>query len=135
MQALILHNHFPLGCLAGVCTSYPVDTALGHLQHYRFRFLFGVAVDLQSLFELHAQSIRSQLKHASLPVLHIRIRDPLPFWPLNPGLGMGKKSGPVSGMNNTDHFSESVETIFWVKILVNSLMRIRDPEWKKSDPG
>jgi hypothetical protein len=54
---------------------------------------------------------------------------------LTPGSGMGKKSGSVSGMNNTNHFSESVETIFWVKILVNSLMRIRDPEWKKSDPG
>jgi len=34
-KALILHNHFPLGCLGGVCTSYPVDTKLGHLQHYR----------------------------------------------------------------------------------------------------
>merc|ERR1712042_193332 len=29
------HNHFPLGCLGGVCTSYPVDTGLAHLQHYR----------------------------------------------------------------------------------------------------
>merc|ERR1719373_1205345 len=34
-KALILHNHFPLGCLGGVCTSYPVNTSLGHLQHYR----------------------------------------------------------------------------------------------------
>lgn len=34
-KALILHNHFPLGCLGGVCTSYPVDTSLAHLQHYR----------------------------------------------------------------------------------------------------
>jgi len=34
-KALILHNHFPLGCLGGVCTSYPVDTDLAHLQHYR----------------------------------------------------------------------------------------------------
>ncbi len=36
LQALILHNHFPLGCLAGICTSYPVDISLGHLQHYRY---------------------------------------------------------------------------------------------------
>jgi hypothetical protein len=28
---------------------------------------------------------------------------------------MGKKSG--SGMNNPDHISESLETIFWVKTL------------------
>lgn len=33
-KALILHNHFPLGCL-GACTSYPVDTTLAHMQHYR----------------------------------------------------------------------------------------------------
>jgi hypothetical protein len=30
---------------------------------------------------------------------------------------MGKKSGSGSGMNNPDHISESLETIFWVKIL------------------
>jgi len=34
-KALILHNHFPLGCLGGVCTSYPVETEVAHLQHYR----------------------------------------------------------------------------------------------------
>jgi hypothetical protein len=30
---------------------------------------------------------------------------------------MGKKAGSGSGMNNPDHISESLETIFWVKIL------------------
>jgi hypothetical protein len=30
---------------------------------------------------------------------------------------MGKKSGSGSGMNNSDHISESLETIFWVTIL------------------
>jgi hypothetical protein len=30
---------------------------------------------------------------------------------------MGKKSGSGSGMNNPDHISESLKTIFWVKIL------------------
>ena len=34
-EVLILHNHFPLGCLGGRCHSDPVDTGLGHLQHYR----------------------------------------------------------------------------------------------------
>jgi hypothetical protein len=29
---------------------------------------------------------------------------------------MGKKSGSGSGMNNQDHISESLETIFWAKI-------------------
>jgi hypothetical protein len=48
---------------------------------------------------------------------------------LTPGSGMGKKSG--SGMNSPDHNYEGLETIFWVKIL-NALMRIRDPGWKKT---
>jgi hypothetical protein len=43
---------------------------------------------------------------------------------------MGKKSGSGSGINSPDYISESLETIFWVKHL-NSLMRIRDPGWKK----
>jgi hypothetical protein len=30
---------------------------------------------------------------------------------------MGKKSGSGSGMNNPDHMSESLETIFWLKKL------------------
>jgi hypothetical protein len=30
---------------------------------------------------------------------------------------MGKKSGSGSGMDNPDHISECLETIFWVKIL------------------
>lgn len=34
-KALVLHNHFPLACLGGVCTSYPVEPDLAHLQHYR----------------------------------------------------------------------------------------------------
>jgi hypothetical protein len=29
---------------------------------------------------------------------------------------MGKKSGSGSEKNNPDHISESVETLFWVKI-------------------
>jgi hypothetical protein len=30
---------------------------------------------------------------------------------------MGKKSGYGSGMNNPDHISENLETIFWVKVI------------------
>jgi hypothetical protein len=58
----------------------------------------------------------------------LRIRDPEPFCPLDPGSGMGKKSGCRSGMNNPDHFSESLETIFRVKILKFFAV---DPGWKK----
>jgi hypothetical protein len=34
---------------------------------------------------------------------------------LTPGYGIGKKSGSGSGMNNPDHISDSLETIFWFK--------------------
>jgi hypothetical protein len=43
---------------------------------------------------------------------------------------MGKKSG--SGMNNPDHISQSLETIFWVKILK---FFYADPGWKKVGSG
>jgi hypothetical protein len=45
--------------------------------------------------------------------VEIRIRDPVPFLPIDPGSGIGDglKSGSGSGMNNTDHISESIETI------------------------
>jgi hypothetical protein len=53
-----------------------------------------------------------------------------------PGSEMGKKSGSGSGMNNPNHISESIETIFGLKILyLNSWMRIRDPGWKKFGSG
>jgi hypothetical protein len=44
---------------------------------------------------------------------------------------MGKKSGSGSGMNNPNHISESLETIFWVKTLK---FFYADPGWKNSDP-
>jgi hypothetical protein len=48
------------------------------------------------------------------------------------GPGMGKKSRSGSGMNNPDHISESLKTIFWFKIL-----KFFDagPEWKKFGSG
>jgi hypothetical protein len=45
----------------------------------------------------------------SLPVLRIRIRDPVLF---DPGFQGGKKSG--SGMNIPNHFSDSLETVYRV---------------------
>jgi hypothetical protein len=38
-------------------------------------------------------------------------------WLRDPGSGMGKKSGSGSEVNNPDHISESLETIFLAKIL------------------
>jgi hypothetical protein len=50
-------------------------------------------------------------------VLQIRIRDPGAGAFFTPGSGMGKKLGSGSGMKYPNHISESLETIFWVKIL------------------
>jgi hypothetical protein len=41
---------------------------------------------------------------------------------------MDKKLGSGSGMNNPNHISEILETIFWVKILK---FFVADPGWKK----
>jgi hypothetical protein len=48
---------------------------------------------------------------------------------------MGKKSRSGSVMNNLDHTSESIETVFWFKVL-KFFDADRDPGWEKnSDPG
>ncbi len=63
---------------------------------------------------------------------------------LTPGSRLGKKSRSGSGMNIPSHIFESLETIFWVKILNYFLrIRVRDPEilltrdseWKKFGSG
>jgi hypothetical protein len=59
-----------------------------------------------------------------------------------PGSRIGKKSRSGSGMNISDHISESLETILWVKILKffdadpgsGSLLTL-DPGWKKFGSG
>jgi hypothetical protein len=48
---------------------------------------------------------------------------------------MGIKSGPGSGMNIPDHMSESLETIFWVKILKFFNADPRSGDGNNSDPG
>jgi hypothetical protein len=67
------------------------------------------------------------------PVL--RIRDPVPFWPLDPGSGIGKKSG----FNNPDHTSEQflelkyLNSLIWIRDGKKS--RIPDPGWKNVGSG
>ncbi len=60
------------------------------------------------------------------PVLRIRIRDPVLYYPWirDPESGMSKKPGSGFGMNNPSHISESLETVFWLKYL-DSFMQIR----------
>ena len=62
-------------------------------------------------------------------MLRIRIRCLFDPWIRDPGW----VKNPDPGMNNPDHIFESVETIFWVKIL-RFFFRIRDPGWKINIP-
>jgi hypothetical protein len=74
-------------------------------------------------------------------VLRIRIRDPVLFWPLDPGSGMGRKSASGSGIRDEQpgsYFLELQKPFFWVKILKffdadpgsgMETVRIRDPGW------
>jgi hypothetical protein len=58
---------------------------------------------------------------------------------MDPGYGMGKKIRSGYGIRIRDeqprsYFRELKKNFFLLKYL-NSLMRIRDPGWEKSDPG
>jgi hypothetical protein len=57
---------------------------------------------------------------------------PIPGSVTEPDPGSGDFLTPGSGMNNPDHISESLETIFCLKKF-KSFMQIRDG--KNSDPG
>jgi hypothetical protein len=73
----------------------------------------------------------------SQAVLRIRIRDPVPFWPLDPGSGMGRKSASGSGIRDEQpgsYFLELRNHFFGLKYL-NSLIRIRDPGWRQFGSG
>jgi hypothetical protein len=62
------------------------------------------------------------------PLAGLRIDFEIFFYSKNQYCGSDKKSGSGSGMNNPNLISESLETIFWVKILK---FFDADPGWKK----
>jgi hypothetical protein len=63
----------------------------------------------------------------------LRIRDPVPFWPLDPGWVESQHPDP-GWTTRIICSNESLETIFWLKFL-NSLKRIRDPGWRQFGSG
>jgi hypothetical protein len=74
--------------------------------------------------------------------LRIRIRDPVPFSPLDPGLGLIKNRIQIRNGQPESYFREPVETIFWVKILKSfdadpgsGMEQIRIREGKKFGSG
>jgi hypothetical protein len=61
----------------------------------------------------------------------------VPFWPLDPGSGMGKKSGSAIRIRDKQpgsYFRELRSHCFGLKYL-NCLMQIRDPGWSKFGSG
>ncbi len=78
------------------------------------------------------------------PVLRIRIRDPVPFWPLDPDPGWVESQHPDPGWTTRIIFSKALKPFFWVKIHKffdadpgsgMETARIRDPGWKKVGSG
>ncbi len=77
----------------------------------------------------------------------LRIRDSVPFCPLDPGSGMGKKSGSGSGLRIRDeqpgsYFLELRNNFFGLQYFFDAdpgsgmeKIRIRDPGWKKFGSG
>jgi hypothetical protein len=63
--------------------------------------------------------------------------DPMAFWHLDPGCVKNQDSGYGSGMKNPDHISESLETVFLIKILRcgSGIFMIWDLGWINSDLG
>ncbi len=58
----------------------------------------------------------------------------MPFWPLDPGSGMGKNMDPDPGWTSQIIIPRAQKPFFGLKYL-NSLMGIRDPGWKKFGSG
>ncbi|CAH2052505.1 unnamed protein product, partial [Iphiclides podalirius] len=54
-RVLALHNHFPLACLGGACSSYAMETRHARLQHYRADCVTALS---KSCAELRAQPVR-----------------------------------------------------------------------------
>ncbi len=50
-----------------------------------------------------AEALSSRKRLQTRAVLRIRIRDPVPFWPREPGWVESQHPDPGSGMNNPDH--------------------------------
>ncbi len=67
---------------------------------------------------------------SSLPVLRIRIWDPVPLWPLDPGSGLGKNR--IRDDQPGSYFRELRNQ--FLKYF-NYLIGIRDPGWKKFGSG
>jgi hypothetical protein len=81
-----------------------MKVAVAHRKIYKFLLVFS---------DKEAESKKIGNLFHKKTELRIRIRDPVPFRPLDPDSGMGKKSGSGSGMSNQDHISASLETGFW----------------------
>lgn len=54
-RVLALHNHFPLACLGGACSSYALETRHARLQHYRADCVTALS---KSCAELSSQPVR-----------------------------------------------------------------------------
>jgi hypothetical protein len=66
---------------------------------------------------MYPSSVRYQGEGITILYDFSSVADPGSGAFFTPGSGMGKKSGSGPSMDNPNHISESIETIFWVKTL------------------
>ncbi len=93
-----------------------------------------ILTTLIRMWQLHL--IGDKLCNACCPsMMLIRIRDPVPFWPLDQGSGRGKNQDPDPGWTTRIIFPRAKKHFFRLRKYLNPLMRIQDLGWKNSDPG
>jgi hypothetical protein len=67
----------------------------------------------KTLLETQLNILKARIAGKRGPVFWIR--EPVPFWPRDPGWVKNQDPAPGWTLNNQNHISESIKTIFWVK--------------------
>jgi hypothetical protein len=86
-------------------------------QKFNYFFLFSYAEELSPPGRARSGTEGGRRRHHQvlLSVLRIRIRDPVPFLPLDPGSGTGFFRSRIPDPGAQTHIFKSLVTTFWVK--------------------
>ena len=99
-RVLTLHNHFPLSCLGGACSSYAIDTEDAQLQHYRADCVTTLKKSCNTEYKNHTLMDTTIWKHRE--PLVARVKDTLlhlGFFPqVQQGTALRTTDAPPSGV-------------------------------------